>query len=361
MKKIIELILTISATSVLLSIGLNCIFNNQISLVKNKFQDEFERIIWIEMEKRIEDSGIPISFSSLPAQKSDILKINNKGEIKALEKDSTYNEQTVIQRRKQALQTSLKEIKLPVQIITLDSLYTNILKRENPLIEACVRYIDNENGNIVDSKPASKVYAAYHTPIIQLGLKKEMSIQGFYTLPFSYILWETRIPVVFSVGVWLLITGGLIFLLIYYRKKKEKSIVYLPVKEMEKVEEKDILLKISDAIYFHPQKAEIHYNRKNIITLSGQLALLFQAFIEAPGNFISYEQIDNILGWEKMDKTTNRRGQVINRLKDTLKSIPEMAIENYNKKGYRLVIVENEVSKKSEENISSGVKIEGND
>ncbi|MDH6534695.1 hypothetical protein D0T51_10255 [Parabacteroides sp. 52] len=336
MKKTIELVLTILTSSILLCIGVCLIFNREKSLIGEKFQYIFEDTIGIEMEKRVEDSNTFVSFRSQSVQKTDVLEINNEGKVKVLEKDSLYKQLTFEEKRKLFLQTYLKEIEYPIQIITLDSLYTNKLKEESPLIETGVRYIDNENGNITDSKLTNQVYAAYSTTLVELGIEKEMSVQGFYTLPLPYVLWRTRIPVILLLVGWFLVTGLFLFLPLYRRRKMKKNIVYVPVKEMKKGEE-DVLLKITDAIYYHPQKAEIHYYQEMILTLSGQAALLFQAFIESSDAFLSYEEIDTLLGWESEDKIRRRRAQAINRLKEMLKPIPEIRIENQNRKGYQLL------------------------
>lgn len=337
MKKTIDLLLAILGTFGLLVIFLIYIMSSYIAEINNDFQDKFEDAIRVEVERRLHQTNTFFSFSYQHAPVSDNVKIHNKDTITSLQKDSLYKKQTVDQRQRQIFQTYLRREGYPVNMSILDSLFASSIEKNN-LLEIGIKYIDNEEKNTEYSNINNKIYSAYHTELTELGVDKEMSVQAYYTLPFSYILWRSRMPVAICLFIWLIITGLLVFFLIYRRKKMKESIVYVPVKDVEKITENDVLLKVTDTIYYNPKRAELHCNQKNIISLSGQIAVLFQAFIEAPDYFLSNEQISTSLGWEKIEDTKTRRGQVINRLKEALKPISEIRVINQNRKGYLLAI-----------------------
>lgn len=336
MKKKFKRAITIFTFFVFLFCLMLFVIKTEVSSIKREFQEIFERSIWIEMEARMNGSNVFISFSTFPSQESDTIRIDHEGSIKYVEKDSLYKKQSFDQRQRQVFQTILKKEDHPVNIVALDSIYRNNLSEKNRSIKTSVKYIDNENSTIDVSNII--LYPHYSTEIVELGIEQNMSVQGYYTLPFTYILWKSRVPLLVILFIWFFIIC-LVFYLIHYRRKKIKqSVVYVPVKELEPTEEDDVLLKISDSIYYNPLRAEVHYNKENVITLSGQIAVLFGAFVEAPGYFLSNEEVNRVLEWEKIEDTRTRRSQVINRFKETLKPIREITVKNQNRKGYILEI-----------------------
>jgi len=320
-----------------LFIGLtSIIYQKEYTALMADVESTFSNAIKLDLDKRLSNSGIPYHFVSIPSasETHNQMITQTEDSVSYISKDSLYMQKDLWQRQSLLLQTILLTEGFPIHPQTLDSIFTNELKKSSYNIPTRVQYINNQTGIIEESEANPFVYKKLYTQQYTLGISKEISVQAFYTLNFSSIYHRAPVAFILLFICWLITITAFIYL--SRRGQKSKKILYVPVSDIKKPLESDPLIKISDNIYFDPVKSMILYQNVTV-ELPKQSATLFSSFLEAPDYYMTNKNIDGI-SWEKHIDTRNVRSQAIKRLRKELAPIPELKIENINKTGYQLQI-----------------------
>lgn len=100
----------------------------------------------------------------------------------------------------------------------------------------------------------------------------------------------------------------------------------------------EVYLKVSETIFFNPEKGDILYDTDKILSLTDTDARLFGTFLKSPDFFLSNKDMECAFGREGKSSNDSWRAQKISCLRDSLTSIPEITIENKRGRGYWLKV-----------------------
>ncbi|MDR2919121.1 MAG: helix-turn-helix domain-containing protein [Tannerella sp.] len=337
-KEMIALFLLFAIT---LSFGFGCylIYLKTMEKTIMPIQDFFYNVLRYEEEMRLEKSGLPFLFSNVRPNETmnpGIISLQTEDSVSCIKKNPEHYVKPILERQSHAIQTALMLCGYPMKAMVIDSLLTEKLHLQNIYAGIGIRYVNNLTKEIEDSKPGNSVYHETSAGLIPLGLNDEIGVQLFYKMSFLSILRQEPIPFVLLTVLWLAILSVSI---VFLCRKSERKVAYIPVSEIKTAQGEELLLQICRAVYFDSVKLEIHCNDQ-VISLPGQVARLFTAFMEAPDYYLSNEQIE-VLFWPVSNNNNNSScTQLIRRTRKTIKPVHELKIENLNRKGYRLKITE---------------------
>lgn len=215
--------------------------------------------------------------------------------------------------------------KNPIDPARLDSIFAEELHQNHILAQTAVIY--ECDGIKHYSNADSSFYAsAYKLDDIVLELDHKIRLQGYIKLPFTHIIQQSRSLYFLTILIWLLLTGGATWLLLK-KKKEEVPAIIIPKG----------YIAISEKLLFNEKEGILKYLDRKDVVLSGYKLKLFISLLNENGHFIPIETIKDIV-WADGMSTKNALIQTVKRLREDLRFIPDLKIENSREKGYRLQI-----------------------
>jgi len=330
MKTKTTLIIILSTSLLIFCIGAYFIYLNETRSIQNKVEESFYLALSTDMDKRLKDTSFFYSYASDSKEKTDKIKMFSSDTTTLLKKDGV-DELSVEKKYMNAIQTILK-FETPIDINILDSTFLSILNSHNiPAITKTIYTEKEQNIHIESEFPTNNYKIIFKTKPFIFGMTDEMSAQGFAKVPFSFLL-------VLSKSYYMLLAGILLIIdiLIYYIFKQRNK----PLRSQYDIfnilnNENSNLLFLSQTISFDPDKHVVYYKEKYSLQLTKQQGKLLNCFLKAADFYLSNQQLEISL-WGTEMYSVSRRQQAINRLRDALKTIPELQIENVRGVGYQL-------------------------
>lgn len=346
MRRILKIIFPVVLFSALF-IGLgNYLSQKEKAVFVSHIETIFSDAILSDLEKRLDDSGIPFFWSSMdlnhPSQGDHMTVINENG-VSHIKKDSTYIRKELTKRMEIIMQGVLLKEGIPINVSVLDSIFADKLQQEGYVLRTGVRYSDNQAMETEISDPANILNKSISTQKYLLTESGDICVQGFYTLPFLVLFHKAPLPFILLFIAWLITITGFTFLTL--RKKQGEEIAFVAVSEIRKSLASDPVIQVSKdhAIYFDPVKSILRYEANQTIELAPQPAAFFLALLEAPDHYMTHEQIHQLF-WPKLDMkdTRDARNQAVKRFREDLSPVKQLRVDNVNRNGYKLVVLPQE-------------------
>jgi len=277
--------------------------------LKQQIEPSFIYAIEEDLKMRFDLSGIYYHYTYDPIQN-----------------DSIQSMSSIMDEQFHVLHTLLKD-ECPINVNTIDSLFSKQLKEKGCTDQTGVKHIDHSLNVIKKSENNTQFYkSADTTRQIPIGYYSEMSLQGFvHITPLSVIRSAKEHYFLLSL-VYLL---SLLLAIFFINIRSQKTFT----ETLEKQEDKRTII-------FNRQKKRLENGRSGQVALTAQQALLIDYMLNSENYYISNEQMKQLL-WNSKDFIGNsRQYQSIDRLRKKLESIPEIKIVNEHGHGYSLMIDE---------------------
>ncbi len=286
----------------------------------------FTSAVHQEKEIRLNRGHLNFSHSNSDTSEHQIV-VQQENETTVLEKPDVVKKMTFDEKQNHADQSYLFYKKRHISLHILDSIFRVELSRYNIFARTAVVYTDQINHATYYSSADSLFYAsAWRTPLLTLGIRSEITLQGFARLSLFNVIRKDpkRFAIVFM--AWAIITG--VFLFFTLQNKNTTT--------GQSIENQ------SQIIVLDADKLLIVY-RSSEIKLTEQLFQLFEFLWNQPGHYACYQELAHLLFEDSgVVKMGNRRAQAFRRLRKELQDIPELEIENIPQKGYRILLCESE-------------------
>ncbi len=308
------------------------LYNEAKKTCSDELYDSFMETILQEKEKRMDREHLFFSYRRSYIPSRHIL-IQRENETILLNKSDSIKNMIFHEKQHHADQSFLFLDDKEVNIYDLDSIWhADLLARQLPL-QTAVTYQNNMNHAIYHSRNDSLIdIPTWHTEPITLGLRGEITLQGFAWLMPAHVIRKDVKRFAMAFVAWILITGMLL-IFIFYQKNKIHALVPnsgaidIATRHPDQIVE-HILLNASKYLIIY-RNAEFQ--------LTQQLFQLFQLLWNKPDHYASYQELALLLfGSGEMEKTENRLAKAVNRLRKSLQGIPELTIENIPHQGYHL-------------------------
>jgi len=224
----------------------------------------------------------------------------------------------------------------PINVVALDSIFNNRLKKTGLNTKTAIRYTDNLTNKITMSlQDLSFLRQSYTTGIIKYGIREEISLEGFAELPVSYILYSGKDKFLSITIIWFLTIVAFIYCML-----KQKSLRTfnpdLEIKPTVIISNNNCShISICDSIYLNTSKFLLVRN-ETTIPLTELLSKILLLFLNKQEHYLTYDEIIKEI-WGKINGQ-ERLTQSIKRLRKNLKECPEISIENVRGYGYKLII-----------------------
>lgn len=213
----------------------------------------------------------------------------------------------------------------PIDPDTLNARFQQILQDRGITIHSGIRYTEVETGkNNISKADAGFFTTAYPLEECKSGVFDEIVVQAYVKIPFITLVEHSggRIPVLLI--VWMVL---FVLVIIYFYHTTKKKVAQDEHAGTEQPRELLVLDEERRILTFNGHEVQ----------LTEHLAQLMALFLDKPDYFLTKQEIEQTF-WPKMDNSTFRMSQLIKRLRDTLKSTPEIKIETIPQVGYRLLI-----------------------
>lgn len=296
-----------------------CVFSLLYGAVVIKVYIEDER----KLKQQIEPSFIQAIEEDLKTR-FDLSGIYYHYTYDPLQNDSIQSMSSIMNEQFHVLHTLLRD-ECPINVNTIDSLFSKQLKQKGCTVQTGVEYIDHSSDVIKRSENNALPYlSADTTRQLPIGYYSEMSLQGFvHITPFSVIRSAKEHYFLFSLLYLLSLLLAITFIRVRFRKTVAEA--------LDKQGDKRVII-------FNKQKKRLENGRSGQVSLTTQQTLLIDYMLNAENYYISNEQMKQLL-WNSKDFIgTSRQYQSIDRLRKKLESIPEIKIVNDHGQGYSLTI-----------------------
>ncbi len=332
---------TLSIIPAVIFITAGFVFHTLYSEAKKNCSDKlnstFISAIHQEKEKRMDRDHLFFVHGKSDASPDQII-IQQENETTVLEKPDSIKQLTFHEKQNHAEHTCLFLTNRLVNIHILDSIWHTELQKHQLSVQTAILYKDNINQNTRYSNEDFTFYtSAWRTPAITLGLRGEVTFQGFARLTLLSIVSKDSKRFVAVLIVWIVATGSFLLFMLY-RKKRVHSpnpaseTTGYPVKNQCLIME-HVLLDKDEYLVICDQTE---------IKLTRQMFQLFELLWNQPGHYASYQEINCLLfGKDDIEKVENRRAKAINRLRKELGSMSKLEIENVLFKGYKILLKPN--------------------
>lgn len=326
---LIKLILVVG--SILFFTAGALIYVSEKSILDKEAKLRLDQAIAIDVSKRLKEANDNIVFGYYTNDIFTNSFIENDSSI-ILPDENQYKKSPVNTRLQLVMQSYLLD-KNPINICILDSIYQSDLIQNSIRANVALRYINNITNGVTDSKPNSKLYiSSYALDEISLGLQSEITIQGFVKLSPLTIISKAKRQFAIVYSILLLLTGILMYIV------SRRKIGYIVPTTGE--------YNITKDISFDMDKLSLRYKDENI-ALTPQSAKILKLLLISPDYFIGYEELGNTM-WGNLEKARDRRDKAINRLRESLESIPNLHIACIWTNGYQLIIGSKQDAEKAE-------------
>lgn len=323
----------------LFCIGGYVIFFQEKKEILNDIEKIFQEALALDMNNRVKETKAPFFFGPSEINPSENYEITVEDSVVAINKGEENKSLLIDEKIFFAMQTIL-HMENPIKVEELDSLFRLSLYNNGLRSQTAIKLTDNQKKQVQQSAEKLVGQYTFSTKERNLGIHDEITIQGFVRMSAFDIFLKAKLSLLVWGVVCLVVIMFVLFFIKNRRKKVSKATEYMPIDTVkpDKMDEiqpikKSHLIRISENILFDSERGRISYHDSQVLELTEQPTLLFIAFLEAPDNFLSHEKVEKLIGGGGKD----RRAQSIKRLRETLKPIPELSIENLWGAGYHLV------------------------
>lgn len=322
---LIVLILTIGFT--FLWKGGNKIYKKEIIEISNIIEKCFESAILIDITQRVDETGMPHHSGIINGPPSPNITLTTEDTTIVIPKKGRDYIENAEQKRNRFFQT-IMIIENPPRASLLDSLFQKVLNENNIYGKTAIKYTLKESNTTTYSCDSTRLRSYDTSEERLLGLMDEISVQYFIKVSLFSALMNNKKQSLILFFTWLILTALFIGIVeIKRRKDIQKTFTYDPP---------EILFYISNTLSFDAEKGTIYYGENESLQLTDQLAKLFLCFLQSSNYFLSIEKMEDIMRGDIM-AGRSWRNQIIKRLRDTLKPVSEIKIENIRGIGYQLV------------------------
>lgn len=327
MKKIMKTVILGFTCCFALATGI-WLYSYQREYVISEIKDCFHNAVSNDLTIRWKKLDLPIYHHVSAKKTDDSIAVKNKEGAKtipAFEKTISEDE-----KYKSILQTTLR-YENPVNANALDSIYQVGLREQNLLVKTAVCYTDKVSGEVYKSNNDTFFYKkTYLLPPVVTGIEKEIVLQAFADVTFFSVI---RNSIALFAG-WAILCVVLVILAVSFLYKNTKQVVTISGDEL--LEKEDVEIQITDDLILNAELRVLRYG-ESIISLTDQSISLLKLFLSHKDYFVSNDDIRKHL-WGTIDYSESCRSQAIKRLRDSLKGIPVLHIENLRGVGFCLKI-----------------------
>lgn len=334
--------LFVFAVFCLLTTIISClVYRHSITSVGKEVETLFRDIIKDDIDQRSDYASNTIAyFSNHTSSSPNEMIIKTGDQEKVVMKDDYYNSLNKEEKVYLILQGYFRN-KKPLQVSVIDSLFHSGLVSHEIATQTGVKYYDGLTDSIYFSKPGNRIYRSASTAVVRICNDPEMTLQGFYSPPFSIVF--TRAINWFLLGIAIaglltLLIAWIVSVLLQNRQWQEhKNKFPNQIQEIVIKDENAFLYKITEEIFYDKKLGILYYKGKEI-ALPPQPSKLLQAFIISETRCLTYKEIEALL-WPEGKATSVNRAQVIDRLKKGLSPIPDLKISLISPEVYELKIL----------------------
>ncbi len=297
----------------------------------DKLEHSFTSAIHQEKEKRMDRGHLFFSHDVSDTPVDQIIIQQEKDTI-VLKKPDAIKDMIIDGKRTHADHSYLFFKKKFVDLHRLDSILQIELQKHNILAQTAIAYTDHINDTTCYSSDDSSLYrSTWCTPPITLGIRGEITLQGFARPKVLSIIGKDSKSFAIVFIAWVITTGMILFFT-FLNKKRVPVTVQLTGNQCQITG--DILL---DA----DQRLIVYHGSE--IKLTKQLFTLFESLWTRPDHYASYEYLAYTLFESKdLAKVENRLAKSVHRLREVIQDIPELEIDNMPNQGYR-ILFKNEI------------------
>ncbi|MDR1896438.1 MAG: winged helix-turn-helix domain-containing protein [Prevotellaceae bacterium] len=305
--------------------GMYHIFHTTGYQKRTEINELFQSVVRQDNDRRLEQLKISrFVFPKNDTEVSDSVTMRYKDGVVTRKKDSVYYQLSDKEKDHMVDQLVLLHTN-PIDVSVLDSLFRDELKKKGIRAQTAVIYTEKDRKPQYSTLDTSFYASAMALEKIRIW-EDTIALEAFVCIPFYYWLNEDKYTYLSILLVWILCMGGIVRL---YRKKRHQQSV-TPKQEPVPDMIRDVLCELS----FNERSGDLTYNEKTI-QLKGMQLKIFRFMLNAPDQFRSYEDMKNRI-WENGNATNNTVNKGIQRLRNSLSAVPDIAITTFEGNGYQL-------------------------
>lgn len=279
-------------------------YSNTKSKMENDIVQIFEEAIEEDLNTKMKKEHSAIQLFNEPTDKY----INTVRTI--ITKDTIIKEKVQVTNQKKHVYNSFityLKIKNRLETDTLSYIFHNVLI-DNDIYVTSFVLLEYDKTTIISGDTTNYVIS-FKTPTLRQGFEDEISFQGLvYYTPLSVLKLMPKYLLYIFIATLFLLT----FILLYLRKENNK----IRPNKIMKLKSGDYYI---GCVYYSREKRTLE-NNNNLVTITAQLARIFEMFLESDDFTVNKEELQEKL-WPSSTSSYNNMTSTINRLRNAMKQV----------------------------------------